>query len=521
MARVSVAFRCLAVTLAAFACKTGSGPSPSESPSTASCGNGVRETGEECDDGNADNADGCLTHLPAPGDLDTERRARPHHGLHPPLRKPERGGGAAQGAADPGRRDPRLGRGTTTTPPPSSRAATIPSLPPTSSSTTISRSSRFAAAKTGHLLLLGLDSLEYSSDVFNVPQSGVPIVEWARRQPRAVVGMAHAQYWPTRRLVSASARRLLRALGGRGARGAWPAGLPLDGAHARGGARHASVSGRRCRTPAFASRSPGQRLSCLRSDSTKTRPGPTSSWTGTLTYESWLRAIKAGRTTAADRHREPAQRAGRRPSPRRGGSARRSPGGHGHARDRSGKAADVEILVNGEVAAHVPVAGGLQVAQARVRVSKSSWIAARSPYVLTSPVYVLVGGQAHPRVARRHLLPPALRRASARPRDLETPSPLRLDRRGTTCLRRGRSRAAAPLHGERRRDLQVNRLVSSRRTGPLQRPFRHRSPRGGEFCSHARGLSTSVERGDQKLIRGHADVAGDLRRRVGDMSRPW
>jgi hypothetical protein len=28
-----------------------------------------------------------------------------------------------------------------------------------------------------------------------------------------------------------------------------------------------------------------------------------------------------------------------------------------------------------------------------VAISKSSWIAARSPHVLTSPVYVLVGGQ--------------------------------------------------------------------------------------------------------------------------------
>ncbi len=41
----------------------------------------------------------------------------------------------------------------------------------------------------------------------------------------------------------------------------------------------------------------------------------------------------------------------------------------------------------------VPVAQGRQFAQTRVPVSRSSWIAARSPYVLTSPVYVLVAGQ--------------------------------------------------------------------------------------------------------------------------------
>ena len=51
------------------------------------------------------------------------------------------------------------------------------------------------------------------------------------------------------------------------------------------------------------------------------------------------------------------------------------------------------ILVNGEVATHVSVAGGVQLAEARVPVSKSSWISARSPNVLTSPVYVLVAGK--------------------------------------------------------------------------------------------------------------------------------
>jgi len=55
-------------------------------------------------------------------------------------------------------------------------------------------------------------------------------------------------------------------------------------------------------------------------------------------------------------------------------------------------AATVEVLVNGEVVQRVPVAAGFQVAQVRVPISKSSWVAARSPRVLTSPVYVLVGG---------------------------------------------------------------------------------------------------------------------------------
>jgi hypothetical protein len=56
-------------------------------------------------------------------------------------------------------------------------------------------------------------------------------------------------------------------------------------------------------------------------------------------------------------------------------------------------ATDVEVLVNGVAARGVPVAAGIQVVQVRVPVSESSWIAARNSRVLTSPVYVLVGGQ--------------------------------------------------------------------------------------------------------------------------------
>ena len=113
---------------------------------------------------------------------------------------------------------------------------------------------------------------------------------------------------------------------------------------------------------------------------------------GELTYESWLRAIKAGRCTAAT---GAGNRLNLRVEGRRLGEevSLAAPQDVTVAIETAGKAADVEILVNGEVAAHLPVAGGLQVAQARVPVARSSWIAARSPYVLTSPVYVLVEGR--------------------------------------------------------------------------------------------------------------------------------
>lgn len=113
---------------------------------------------------------------------------------------------------------------------------------------------------------------------------------------------------------------------------------------------------------------------------------------GELTYENWLRAIKAGRCTAAT---GVGNRLNLRVEGHRLGEEvpLAAPQDVTVTIETAGKAADVEILVNGEVAAHLPVAGGLQVAQARVRVSRSSWIVARSPYVLTSPVYVLVEGR--------------------------------------------------------------------------------------------------------------------------------
>ena len=61
--------------------------------------------------------------------------------------------------------------------------------------------------------------------------------------------------------------------------------------------------------------------------------------------------------------------------------------------ESAGKAAEVEILVNGEVATRVAVAEGPQLTEVRLPIATSSWIAARSPYVLTSPVYVLVAGR--------------------------------------------------------------------------------------------------------------------------------
>jgi hypothetical protein len=113
---------------------------------------------------------------------------------------------------------------------------------------------------------------------------------------------------------------------------------------------------------------------------------------GPLTYESWLRAIKAGRTTAAH---GVGDRLNVRVDGRRMGEEVRlaAAGAVSVTVEAAGRGGEVEILVNGEPVARRAVGPGLQLARADVMVTRSSWITARSPYAQTSPVYVLVGEQ--------------------------------------------------------------------------------------------------------------------------------
>jgi len=114
---------------------------------------------------------------------------------------------------------------------------------------------------------------------------------------------------------------------------------------------------------------------------------------GPLTYESWLAAIKAGRTAAAH---GATNRLNLRVEGRRLGEEVRlsSPQDVTVSLETAGsEAVEVEVLVNGQPVVRVPAPAGVQLAQARVPIARSSWVAARSPHVLTSPVYVLVGAQ--------------------------------------------------------------------------------------------------------------------------------
>jgi cysteine-rich repeat protein len=383
-----------AVVAVLAACSTPTERSPVASSPPPVCGNGVVESGEECDDGNAQNADACLTTCRQPVNWvpsDVHAHSTGCGGYTSPeaLAQRLKEQGLQVGAAlvwGEGYDDDALlftGRDH-----PASGPGFILHYD--------MEVSHFAAAKTGHLLLLGLDSLQFSDDVINTPSSGVPIIEWARRQPRAVVGMAHGHYWPDdgsfpvppggccvpwEVVVNAARGRLdflsMERVGGPG---------PVDAGTFRlwkaiqnAGFRVAIAGGSDwgCLTHVFGDDTP-------RTDVIVDGP---------LTYESWLKAIKAGRTAAANG-------AGNHLNLRVDGHRLGDEVPLAASRDvtvtvetAGSSPADIELLVNGEVVGRVPVAAGLQLAQVQVPILKSSWVAARSSHVLTSPVYVMVGGQ--------------------------------------------------------------------------------------------------------------------------------
>ena len=377
------------------ACSSPSVPSTPTPSAAAICGNGVVESGEECDDGNAQNADRCLTTCQAPAnwiasDVHVHSTGCGRYTSPDQLAARLKAQGLQVGAAlvwgegyyddapfFSGRDHPVSDQGFLLH--------------------YDMEVSHFAAAKTGHLLLLGLDSLRFSDDVFGTPSSGVPVIEWARRQPRAVVGMAHGHYWPGDgsfpvppggccvpwEVVVDAARGRLDFLSMEvvpGGQGAVDAGtFRLWKALQNTGFRVA-IAG-------------GSDLGCLTHVFGDDTPRTDVIVDGSLTYESWLRGIKAGRTAAAN---GAGSRLNIRVDGRRLGEEvlLSAPQEVTVTLETQGPAAtDVEVLVNGVAARGVPVVAGIQVVQVRVPVSESSWIAARNSRVLTSPVYVLVGGQ--------------------------------------------------------------------------------------------------------------------------------
>lgn len=372
------------------------GPS-APAPVNAVCGNSRVELGEECDDGNANNADGCFSTCQRPV---TWVKSDPH--IH------SSGCGVSGVPEDVERvlRNQQIQVGATLvwgdTFDDDAGYFTGRDHPVVGGPGLIQHYdlevSHFPADEGGHLLLLGLDSLNFSDAIFSRPGSGVPVTAWARRQPRAVVGMAHGQFW-------SSTER-------------WPRPpvvccVPWEyAAHvARGQLDFLSME----RLPADlvgpvdestfqlwrAAQNSGFRVAiagasdwpCITHSFNDRTPRTDVIVEGPLTYESWLQGLKAGRTAAAIGYSE---QLNVRVDGERIGSEVHLP--------RAGEVTvtlesiqpvpeDAEVLVNGEVAARVRLEGGIQLAEVKLPVSKSSWISARNAHVLTSPVYVLVGGR--------------------------------------------------------------------------------------------------------------------------------
>jgi len=380
---------------AIVACGSPSGPSPATPPVAAVCGNGTVEAGEECDDANAGNADSCLTTCRrpvtwVPSDVHVHSTGCGSYASPDEVAERLKAQGIQVGAAlvwGTGYEDDAAfftGRDHPLSTPGFILHYDL-------------EVSHFNAAKTGHLVLLGLDSIRFSDDVYNTPGSGVPVVDWARRQPRAVVGMAHGHYWPGDgsfpvppggccvpwEVVVHVARGRLDFLSMEvvpSGQGAVDAGTFRVWKAALNAGFRLAIAG-------------GSDWSCLTHQFGDDTPRTDVIVDGTLTYESWLAAIKAGRTAAA---RGATRRLNLRVEGRRLGDEVRLTGPQEVtvSIETAGPApVEVEVLVNGQPVTRVPVAGGIQVAEVRVPVTRSSWVAARSPHVLTSPVYVLVGGQ--------------------------------------------------------------------------------------------------------------------------------
>jgi cysteine-rich repeat protein len=373
------------------ACSASSRPAPSASLPV--CGNGIVEASEECDDANATNSDGCLSTCRRPVNWVTSDPhvhstgcslyAEPADIARQLQAQAIQVGAVLVWGAGFGK-DSALFTGRDH---------------PLSTSTSLLHFdleiSHFQAAKTGHLMLLGLDSLEFSEDMLRVPESGTPVVEWARRQPRALVGMAHTQFWPSdgsfpvppggccapfETVVHAVRGRLdflssEKMLDEEPTPGTWRLWKALQNAGFRipilGASDWACISDR------FHERTP-------RTDVILDGP---------LTYENWLLAIKAGRTVMAA---GVGNRLNLRVENRRLGEevVLSSPGEVTVTIETAGAGAPVDVLVNGDVATTVPMPAGFQLAQVRVPLTKSSWISVRSTHAITSPVFVLVAGHA-------------------------------------------------------------------------------------------------------------------------------
>jgi len=258
--------------------------------------------------------------------------------------------------------------------------------------------SHFAAERTGHLVLLGLSSIDFAPDPFRGPKSEIPVLEWALGQgPRVVAGMAHGQFWPAYGFPTLPVDCCVpwdfpvEAIRGRLAfleTERREIGPPLDPGTAQlwksvlnAGARVAlaGASDFPCIHHFITNDTP--RTDVLMDD-------------GELSYDRWLDAFHAGRTVlvagGSGTHLN-LRIAGELP-----GSELEVAAGTPlplSVETVSVEPAPVVISVNGSAVLTVPMAAGVQAAAASLQLTESGWVSASNPWATTSPIYVIVDGR--------------------------------------------------------------------------------------------------------------------------------
>jgi cysteine-rich repeat protein len=367
------------------------------------CGDGHVQGTEECDDGNADNGDACLTSCGRPvrwvsGDPHVHSHGCDSAGSSPRFLLDTL---AARGLrvvsalvwGDGFNQDAPLFTGQDD---PASEPGFIIHYD--------LEVSAFAAQTSGHLILLGLNSIDFSDDPRHSPVSGLPIVDWARGQgPRTLVGMAHAQFWPGDgsfpeppveccmpwEMVIHAVRGTLQFVETeRRFTPAQPGGEPVDDntmflwtklQNAGFRVPLVGASDFPCITQIFTTNT-------LRTDVVVAGDGP-------LTYEGWLDGIRHGRTAVGDGVLD------------RMHLRVEGVGLGGEVRTEAGRAlnisletdfrapTEVQLLANGQGVGGARVEAGPRVTTVQLAFPASAWLIARTPHVLTSPVYIVVGGR--------------------------------------------------------------------------------------------------------------------------------
>lgn len=361
----------------------------------AVCGDGVAQPGEECDDGNADDGDACLRTCETPARFVA---SDPHIHGH--------GCGGELGPAE--LLDLSARRGVEVTTPlvwgdgyeddrphfssrddPASRAGALLHYE--------LEVSHFPAAQTGHLLIYGLRSIAFSPSPLTRPRSGLPVNDWARAQgSQVVVGMAHGEFWPEGGRFPALPETccmpydfLPEAIRGR---------LTFLGTEQRNGipaldAATAFLHRKALNAGARVALTGASDFPCINHTLTNNTIRTDVLLDGEVSYERWLSAVQQGRTTVAVGRgaqlnlRVQGARLGDEVQARAGDTLKLT------LESRLPAPAEVQILANGAPAVVARAPAGPQAGAFKLQVDRSMWLQAVSPWVATSPIYVLVDGR--------------------------------------------------------------------------------------------------------------------------------